>query len=203
MSVVSAPSASTPWLAYAIGVCSLLERAIGICSFEHLFSTCRPPYLSHTLSHICVLPAARAAFPCGHVVRVSRPQNAVAMLNILYDHPSVRKALIGAPTVPCCYLLRALCLKRTSVARKHTQGRDARSLHRFWRSDRPGSAQCDGAGSVRVRACADGGGLAPLLRIRSHGETENMRRLCAVFVAEMSMAEGMQELIGELDAITR
>jgi hypothetical protein len=30
-----------------------------------------------------------------------------------------------------------------------------------------------------------------------------MRRLCAVFVAEMSMAEGMQELIGELDAITR
>ena len=53
---------------------------------------------------------------------------------------------------------------------------------------------------VRVQM---GGGLAPLLRIRSHGETENMRRLCAVFVAEMSMAEGMQELIGELDAITR
>ena len=35
------------------------------------------------------------------------------------------------------------------------------------------------------------GGLGPLLRIRNHGETESMRRICAIFVAEMSLAQGM------------
>ena len=40
------------------------------------------------------------------------------------------------------------------------------------------------------------------MRIRSHAETESMRRQCAVFVAEISLAEGMSDLIGELDAIT-
>jgi len=41
--------------------------------------------------------------------------------------------------------------------------------------------------------------LAPILRIRNYGETESMRRQCAIFVAEISLAEGMAEQIDELD----
>ena len=39
----------------------------------------------------------------------------------------------------------------------------------------------------------DRGGLGPLLRIRNYGETQSMRRQCAIFVAEISLANGIYD----------
>lgn len=41
--------------------------------------------------------------------------------------------------------------------------------------------------------------LAPILRIRNYGETESMRQQCAIFIAELSLAHGMADLINDLD----
>jgi len=41
----------------------------------------------------------------------------------------------------------------------------------------------------------DRGGLGPLLRIRNYGETQSMRRQCAIFVAEISLANGIYDNI--------
>lgn len=152
---------------------------------------------------LCVLTPARALFSSS----AECSSNAQHSLR----PPVCSQSSYWYPTGPPSFSVPALCAHAIRSQMHRSQTPASRAHSSFWRAQctrkcAGNRACCVLRARARVRlcagTCADCGGLGPLMRIRSHGETESMRRQCAVFVAEMSLAEGMSDLIGELDAIT-